>query len=95
MNAPVTFSKISKSSGMIFRSISSALNGSGSSAAVEKLLPSAGDRIAICRCWKSSKMPYCDGSHNKHNKEYDDKVGPCIITIPGSGISGEGESINN
>ncbi|VDN41857.1 unnamed protein product [Dibothriocephalus latus] len=32
-----------------------------------------------CRCWLSSKFPYCDGAHNKHNKETGDNVGPLII----------------
>jgi len=34
---------------------------------------------AYCRCWKSKKFPYCDGAHNKHNKECGDNVGPLII----------------
>ena len=23
-----------------------------------------GKIISLCRCWKSKKFPYCDGSHN-------------------------------
>ena len=32
-----------------------------------------------CRCWKSKKWPYCDGSHTKHNQETGDNVGPLGI----------------
>lgn len=38
--------------------------------------------VAMCRCWKSQKMPYCDGSHAKHNAETGDNVGPLLITKP-------------
>ncbi|CAH8590453.1 unnamed protein product [Schistosoma guineensis] len=37
------------------------------------------DKKVYCRCWKSSKFPYCDGAHNKHNEETGDNVGPLII----------------
>ncbi|XP_017482528.1 PREDICTED: CDGSH iron-sulfur domain-containing protein 1-like [Rhagoletis zephyria] len=33
----------------------------------------------FCRCWKSSKFPYCDGSHNAHNDTTGDNVGPLIV----------------
>ena len=23
------------------------------------------ERVVICRCWQSGKMPYCDASHNR------------------------------
>ncbi|CAD5210446.1 unnamed protein product [Bursaphelenchus okinawaensis] len=39
-----------------------------------------GEKKAFCRCWKSEKFPYCDGSHNKHNKETGDNVGPLIVS---------------
>lgn len=29
----------------------------------------------FCRCWKSSKFPYCDGAHTKHNQTTGDNVG--------------------
>lgn len=38
-----------------------------------------GDKACFCRCWKSKKFPYCDGSHGKHNTETGDNVGPLII----------------
>ena len=37
------------------------------------------NKAVMCRCWKSKKFPYCDGSHVKHNKETGDNVGPLII----------------
>ncbi|XP_060692775.1 CDGSH iron-sulfur domain-containing protein 1-like [Hemiscyllium ocellatum] len=39
-----------------------------------------GANTAFCRCWRSSKFPYCDGTHEKHNLETRDNVGPLIIT---------------
>uniref|UniRef100_A0A915AY65 CDGSH iron-sulfur domain-containing protein 2 homologue n=1 Tax=Parascaris univalens TaxID=6257 RepID=A0A915AY65_PARUN len=39
-----------------------------------------GEKKVFCRCWKSSKFPYCDGSHNKHNAATGDNVGPLVIT---------------
>ena len=38
-----------------------------------------GDKGVFCRCWKSEKFPYCDGSHNQHNEESGDNVGPLIV----------------
>ena len=38
-----------------------------------------GDKGVFCRCWKSKKFPYCDGSHAKHNTETGDNVGPLIV----------------
>ncbi|OTF82886.1 hypothetical protein BLA29_003694 [Euroglyphus maynei] len=37
------------------------------------------EKAVFCRCWKSAKFPYCDGSHNKHNETTGDNVGPLII----------------
>ena len=38
-----------------------------------------GSKGVFCRCWKSNKFPYCDGSHAKHNAETGDNVGPLIV----------------
>ncbi|KAK8747577.1 hypothetical protein OTU49_016468 [Cherax quadricarinatus] len=38
-----------------------------------------GNKAVFCRCWRSSKFPYCDGSHNAHNTVHADNVGPLII----------------
>merc|ERR1712073_100836 len=35
-----------------------------------------GSKGVFCRCWKSNKFPYCDGSHVKHNAETGDNTGP-------------------
>uniref|UniRef100_A0A183CTC9 ZnF_CDGSH domain-containing protein n=1 Tax=Globodera pallida TaxID=36090 RepID=A0A183CTC9_GLOPA len=42
-------------------------------------LEDIGQMKAFCRCWQSKKFPYCDGTHNAHNKETGDNVGPLII----------------
>ncbi|XP_014244872.1 CDGSH iron-sulfur domain-containing protein 2 homolog [Cimex lectularius] len=38
-----------------------------------------GDSTAYCRCWRSKKFPYCDGSHGAHNAETGDNVGPVVV----------------
>jgi len=38
-----------------------------------------GETTAFCRCWKSSKFPLCDGSHNGYNVVSGDNVGPVVI----------------
>ncbi|CAB1337507.1 unnamed protein product [Coregonus sp. 'balchen'] len=38
-----------------------------------------GSKAVYCRCWRSKKFPYCDGSHTKHNEVTGDNVGPLII----------------
>eukprot|EP00794_Sanderia_malayensis_P012957 gene12957-14287_t len=51
-----------------------------------------GDKVAFCRCWKSRKFPYCDGSHNVHNKLTGDNVGPvCIGKKKEQELEGVGE----
>ena len=45
--------------------------------APEKMSGGPGNgKLVMCRCWKSSTFPYCDGSHTQHNKETGDNVGP-------------------
>jgi CDGSH-type Zn-finger protein len=36
-------------------------------------------KVSYCRCWRSEKFPYCDGSHNKYNAECKDNTGPLTI----------------
>lgn len=38
-----------------------------------------GNKAVFCRCWRSSKFPYCDGTHNQHNVACGDNVGPLIV----------------
>ncbi|XP_042195952.1 CDGSH iron-sulfur domain-containing protein 1-like [Callorhinchus milii] len=38
-----------------------------------------GQNTVFCRCWRSNKFPYCDGSHSQHNAVSGDNVGPLII----------------
>lgn len=39
----------------------------------------AGNTVAFCRCWQSSKFPYCDGTHRTVNAETGDHVGPAVV----------------
>ncbi|KAL5017816.1 hypothetical protein ScPMuIL_003538 [Solemya velum] len=38
-----------------------------------------GNKVSYCRCWRSKKFPLCDGSHNKHNEDTHDNVGPLVL----------------
>ncbi len=40
-----------------------------------------GEKVAICRCWKSQKFPLCDGAHQKLNA-VGDNVGPALVQAP-------------
>jgi CDGSH-type Zn-finger protein len=33
---------------------------------VSQILIESGEKIAVCRCFKSKKFPYCDGTHKEH-----------------------------
>eukprot|EP01036_Dinobryon_divergens_P029484 gene29484-38587_t len=46
---------------------------------IENLAQFKDGKLVMCRCWKSSTFPYCDGSHVAHNKETGDNVGPLLI----------------
>ncbi|XP_072165605.1 CDGSH iron-sulfur domain-containing protein 2B-like isoform X1 [Diadema setosum] len=39
-----------------------------------------GDKAVFCRCWRSKKFPYCDGSHGAHNIATGDNVGPLVLS---------------
>ena len=41
------------------------------------------EMVKICRCFKSKTFPFCDGSHNEHNKETGDNAG-CVVIMTGS-----------
>ncbi|GAB6019632.1 hypothetical protein CHUAL_001194 [Chamberlinius hualienensis] len=38
-----------------------------------------GAKVSLCRCWRSQKFPYCDGTHNEYNTKTGDNVGPVVI----------------
>jgi len=53
-----------------------------------------GENTSFCRCWKSKKWPFCDGSHNAHNKASGDNLGSLKVRrkIPVTVQSSESES---
>jgi len=36
----------------------------------------SGETVALCRCFASSKFPFCDGTHKQH-----DGKGPVIVKV--------------
>jgi CDGSH-type Zn-finger protein len=40
----------------------------------------AGEKVSLCRCYRSKRFPYCDGSHIKHNEETGDNIAPAVLT---------------
>ena len=46
--------------------------------------------VALCRCYKSTTFPYCDGSHTAHNEATGDNVGPLVVKNLGGSAGGEG-----
>jgi CDGSH-type Zn-finger protein len=50
-----------------------------SSKVVSTISVAPGEKLYVCRCWKSSKFPLCDGSHMGHNKSCGDNLGPAMI----------------
>mmetsp|Transcript_67146 Transcript_67146/g.118762 ORF Transcript_67146/g.118762 Transcript_67146/m.118762 type:complete len:104 (-) Transcript_67146:92-403(-) len=41
---------------------------------------SKGGKVALCRCWRSEKFPFCDGTHGKYNEACCDNTGPLVIS---------------
>jgi CDGSH-type Zn-finger protein len=39
-----------------------------------------GEKVSLCRCYRSKRFPYCDGSHLKHNEETGDNIAPAVMT---------------
>lgn len=46
---------------------------------IEDLVKGEKGKVAFCRCWRSQKFPYCDGSHIKYNESCGDNTGPVVI----------------
>lgn len=40
-----------------------------------------GEQVWLCRCLKSKKFPFCDGSHKAHPG-----TGPVAVTAPGEAV---------
>ncbi len=44
-----------------------------------------GERVKLCRCWRSKIFPYCDESH----KQVADGHGPLIVEVPQTSTESE------
>lgn len=42
------------------------------------ILLEPGERVSLCRCFKSENFPFCDGKH----KEFDNNNGPVAVQAP-------------
>ena len=40
--------------------------------------------VTLCRCFKSTTFPLCDGSHGSHNEACGDNAGPIVLKDMGS-----------
>jgi CDGSH-type Zn-finger protein len=37
-----------------------------------------GEKVALCRCFKSGDFPFCDGTH----KTLESNIGPVVVSAP-------------
>ena len=40
-----------------------------------------GKEVLLCRCWRSSTFPFCDGTHTTHCSAGTDNAGPVKVTM--------------
>merc|ERR1711976_1148919 len=76
---PVVKEKVSKLPGFGPKQVNHCIKKNESKVVDTIDIEDMGDKGVFCRCWKSKKFPYCDGSHNKHNQETGDNTGPLIV----------------
>jgi len=39
-----------------------------------------GEKVSLCRCWQSSRFPYCDGNHKQICTDKD-QTGPIVVSV--------------